>query len=110
VGEIVEELLPIDLKLRLALFGLECALGVSFDGVECERVFNDAATDQVAAKLYLLFDSPRLIVSGRVDEYEPESMLLHVGGGTGVAETIHRVLEGSEFHAFRLRQSLELES
>ena len=105
MAEVAEELLPVDTKLRFALFGLECALGVTFNGVECERVFRDAGENQVSAKQYVLFESPRIVVSGRVDEYEPESIWLRVQGERGVAEVLRRVVEGSEFHAVRLRQS-----
>jgi len=109
VGEVVDKLLIIDLKLRLALYGLECALGVSFDVVQCERIFHDAANNQVDVKQYVLYNSSTLIVSGRVDDYEPESIWLHVEGVTGIADTVHRVLEGAEFHLIRLRRSLQLE-
>ncbi len=51
--EIVEELLVIDSGLRFALFGLECSLGVPFNGAECERVFHDAVADQRSAKQYV---------------------------------------------------------
>lgn len=104
MAEVAEELLPIDTTLRFALFGLECALGVSFSGIECERVFRDAAEDQVSAKQYVLFESPRFVVSGRVDEYEPESIWLRVQGKSAVAEVLRRVVEGAKVHAFRLRQ------
>ena len=107
MSEITEERLPIGLRLRFALFGLECALGVSFNGVECERVFRDAAEDQVSAKHYLLFEAQHLVVSAFVDEYEPESIWLRVQSGRSVAEMVRRVVEGAEFHAFRLRESEE---
>jgi hypothetical protein len=110
VAELAEELLPIDLRLRFALFGLECALGVSFAGAECERVFRDAVEDQVSAKRYAFFESPRLSVTGRVDEYEPESVWVRVEGGRGVGELLRRVSAGTEFHAARLRESPEWHS
>jgi hypothetical protein len=50
VTEVAEELLHIDMRLRFALFGLECALGVSFSGTECERVFQDTNKDHVSTK------------------------------------------------------------
>lgn len=104
--EVAEEQLPIDLRLRFALFGLECVLGVSFSGAECERVFRDAKGDQVSAKRYTFFTSPRLAVTGRVDEYEPESIWIRVEGGKGNSEILRRVAADSEFAAVRLRESL----
>jgi len=107
MADVAEELLIIDMRLRFALFGLECALGVSFAGAECERAFRDAAEDQVSAKRYTFFESPRLSVTGRVDEYEPESMWVQVQGGRGSRDLLRRVIEGAEFAAFRLREAPE---
>lgn len=107
MAEVAEELLVIDHRLRFALFGLECALGVSFAGAVCELVFRDADNDQVSAKWYMFFESPHLSVTGRVDEYEPESVWVRVHGSRGIGEVLRRVAEGAEFQALRLRQSLE---
>jgi len=109
MGEFAEEHLCIGLRLRFALFGLECALGVSFDGAECERVFRDAIEDQVSAKRYTFYESARLAVTGRVDEYEPDSLLLRVEGNQGCGAVLRRVVENSEYAQFRLRESLKKE-
>ena len=103
--DVAEESLTIGIRLRFVLFGLECALGVSFAGAECERVFLDAAQDRVSSKRYTFFESLRLAVTGRVDEYEPETIWLTVEGGRGVGEALRRTVEGSEFAVFRLRRS-----
>ena len=105
--EVAEELLHIDMSLRFALFGLECALGVSFSGAESERVFRDTNKDHVSAKQYAFFESPWLSVTGRVDEYEPESLWVRVEGCRGGRELLRRIVEGAELQAFRLQQSLE---
>ena len=107
MSEAAEEVLTIDHRLQFALFGLECALGVSFAGAECVRVFREAAKDQVSAKRYTFFESPRLNVTGSVGEYEPESIWLRVEGGRGCSELLRRVAEGSKFAEFRRRQSDE---
>lgn len=107
MAEVAEELLPINTTLRFALFGLECAIGISFNGVECERIFREAAENQVTAKQYVLFESRRLIVEGRVDEYEPESIWLRVQGELGIAKVVRQVVDGAKSHALRLRQPLE---
>jgi hypothetical protein len=99
------ELLPIDLQLRFAPFGLECGLGVSFSGSECARVFSDAAEDQVSAKQYVFYESPRLVVTGRVDEYEPESVWLNVRGRRGSSDLLRAIAEGAKSHALRLRRA-----
>ena len=102
--EVVEELLPIEARLDFVLFGLECALGVSFSGAEWERVFRDAADDQISAKHYVFFESSRLAVTGRVDDYEPESVWIQVKGISGARELLRRVVEGADCLDFRLRQ------
>jgi len=109
MAEVAEELLPIDTTLRFALFGLECALGVTFNAAECERVFRDATVNQMSSKQYVLFESSRFNVSGRVDEYEPESIWLRVQGELGVVEKLKRGVEGSRLHAIRLSQLREIE-
>lgn len=70
----------IDDALRFVLFGLQCACGVEFSGRECERVFSDSRDNQVSAKSYVFFDSARLCVTGTVEEYEPETLILTVRG------------------------------
>ena len=107
MAEVAEELLTIDIRLRFALFGLECAFGVSFAGAECEQVFRDADDDQVSAKRYTFFESSRLSVTGRVDEYEPDSIWVQVRGYRAGGDLLRRVAEGAEFQAYRLRKSLE---
>ena len=110
MAEATELQLTIDMRLRFTLFGLECALGVSFDGGECERVFRDAAEDQVTVKCYTFFTSPRLSVTGRVDEYEPESVWLRAEGKRGIGEVLRKSVGGAGLHVFRLTESMERES
>lgn len=96
-----EELVSIDMQLRYALFGLECALGVSFSGTEWERVFRDAELNRVSAKQYLFFESPQLKVTGQVNEYEPESIWLRIEGRQNNNEVLQRVIEGAKYAALR---------
>jgi hypothetical protein len=78
--ERAEEFVPIDLTLRFVLFGLECALGVGLSAPEAERAFREAAEDRVSAREYVFHESGKLLITGRVDEYEPGVMRLHVEG------------------------------
>ncbi len=70
-------------------------------------MFREADDDQVSAKRYRPFESPHLSVTGRVAEYEPESIWVRVEGNPGIGELLRRIAEGAEFQALRLRQSLE---
>ncbi len=74
----VTELLDINERLRQCLSNLELLLGVRFDPSEIERVFSDSIADQVREKRYCFFESPRIQVRGRVDDYEPETIWLSV--------------------------------
>jgi hypothetical protein len=108
MADVAQTLLPIDLRLRFALFGLECALGVPFSGAECERVFQDAESDSAPAGSYTFFQSAHLSVTGRVEDYEPETIWVEIRGARGdVSELLARVSEGAEIQVFRLNRSLE---
>jgi hypothetical protein len=104
VTEIAEELVPIGLRLRFVLFGLESALGVSFAGAECERIFLDATADQVSAKRYAIFTSPHLTVTGRVNDYEPETISLRVEGNRSCGSMLRRIVQASEFAVYRMEK------
>jgi hypothetical protein len=73
--------LLIDQHLERTLQELEGWLGVVFNQGEIRRVFSDAEQDQVRAKRYLLYQQSTLLfaswqVEGRVEEYEPETLVL----------------------------------
>lgn len=105
MAEVARTLVPIDLRLRFALFGLECALGVPFSGAECERVFEESTSDSISAKSYVFFESATLSVFGRVDEYEPETIWIEVSAPRA-SELLTRVAEGAELQIFRLNKWL----
>lgn len=95
----------IDIRLRFALFGLECALGVPLSGLECERIFKDAENDQCSAKDYVLGTFPDLLVTGHVDEYEAETIWLTAQGRNVPADLMQKLREGAEYHVFRLQSA-----
>ena len=55
----------------------------------------------------IFFESSRLSVAARVDEYEPDSIWIQVRGNLGYGELLRQVVEGAEFQVFRLSRSLE---
>lgn len=103
MDEPAEALIPIDLTLRFVLFGLECALGVALSAPEAERVFREAAEDQVSAKDYVFHQSRGLSITGRVDKYEPETIWLRVDGRRNLTALLERVIEAAEHRVARLR-------
>jgi hypothetical protein len=94
------ELVAIGRELRLTFFAIECVFDVVLDSRECERVFQDAAEDQVSAKEYLFFESSVLSIRGKVDEYEPETIWLTVEGKRA-QDVLSRVIETAKHHAKR---------
>ena len=70
--------ITIDDSLRLVLARLEGALGVFFKPAEIDRVFSDARDNQRDEKRYVFFESPRIRVSGYVEDYEPETIEITV--------------------------------
>ena len=76
--------ITIDDSLRLVLARLEGALGVFFNPREIERVFTDAIENQRDEKRYVFFESPKIRVSGYVEDYEPETISLSVDASRGL--------------------------
>ncbi len=102
MGQIAEAMVLIDATLRLALFGLECALRVEFSVREIERVFQDEREDQQSAKEYTFFDAGGVRVSGSVDEYEPESIWLRIESPQVSQAFLDNLLERARYQALRL--------
>ena len=100
-----KHLATIDPRLRFALFGLECALGVEFVVREVERIFHDAEADQVSAKEYQLFERNGSRVTGRVDECEPESIWIHVEGGPVGQARLDELFERADYQVARLEKA-----
>jgi hypothetical protein len=80
-------------------------LDVTLSGTEIERAFRESDEDGVSAKQYTFLKLPKLEVSGRVDEYEPEMIRLCVNGQHGVKDLLNRIVEGAQYQVFRLRAS-----
>jgi hypothetical protein len=105
MSESAEALVPIDLTLRFVLFGLECALGVVLSAPEAERVFREAAENGISTREYIFHQSRNLSITGRVDESESETILLHIEGRREIATSLARVVETAAYHAGRLRRA-----
>jgi len=105
MAESSEILVPIDLTLRFILFGLECASCIILSAPEMERVFREATEDHVSAKEYVFYRSPDLSITGRVDEYEPETVWLRIEGRSEIASSLDRIVETARFHVARLQRS-----
>jgi len=105
---VTERMLTIDSSLRFVFVGLECALGVSLRPLQCERVFSDAEHDKVSAKQYLFLDNGYVVVSGTVDEYEPETILIQMSGPRDLADTLSFVDDAAKAAWTRMKRSGEV--
>ena len=71
------QILGVDERLRLVLFGLECALNVELDPSVVETVFSDAAYNLTNVR-YTLWTGAGVQVTGYVEDYEPGTLWLTV--------------------------------
>lgn len=83
----------IDDALRLVLARLEGVLGVYFIPSEIERVFSDATLNQRDEKEYTFFDSPRVRVTGHVEEYEPETIEITILAPRSLGKRCNEILK-----------------
>jgi hypothetical protein len=70
--------ITIDESLCLVFARLEGVLGVSLSRSEIDRVFSDSLENQRDEKSYVFFDSPKIRVTGFVEDYEPETIAISV--------------------------------
>lgn len=101
-----EEYITISLELRFVLFGLQAALNTNFKASEVEKVFQDAETDHVSEKNYIFSDSPSAKVTGIVEAYEPETIILRLEHKTA-QELLKRITENARYEITRINQSTE---
>ena len=99
----VEAIIPIDLRLRFVLYGIECIFGIEMSGREANRVFEESRDDQVHARDYVFFERSDLSISGRVDAYEPETIRLKIETSRNLSIDLPGMVEKSEYHVHRFR-------
>ncbi len=95
------ETIHIDMRLRFLFFGLECAVGELFRVQEMERVFADAKTDHVSQKEYTFYSAGRLRITGLVEEYEPETLILSVEGDKKLEKALPEIVKNAGYHYIR---------
>ncbi len=96
------EFVTIDDQLRIALTKIVQVLGCRLAQVEIDRAITDAEEDQVSAKSYEFLNSSRVRVSGEVDEYEAETMLLCVDGHRRLEANLADIVEHANLEAHRI--------
>lgn len=96
------ELLIIDDTLRYVLYGVSVVLGIDMRASEIERLFAASASGDSSAQSYEFHRSPRVVVTGRVDEHEPESVWLAVAAPKFDQSELKRLVEAARHASFGL--------
>ena len=95
-------LVIVDEALRFVLYGVSVLLDVELRASEIERLFANSASGLSSKKDYEFHRSPRVLVTGRVDEYEPESVWLSVVAPRLDQAKLERLVEASKHASFDL--------
>jgi len=96
------ELLSIDDTLRYALYGVSVVLGIDMRASEIERLYAASASGNSTAQSYEFHRSPRVLVTGRVDEYEPGDVWLSVAARKFDQAELKRLVEAAKHASFGL--------
>ena len=104
------QLITIDNYLHLILFGLECALDVEFSVEAVEKLFSDGENDAVSEKRYTLWTGRHLMVTGIVEEYEPQDVLLTIQSVKAFSPSFTAIVERAKYQAYHLEQRQEIEA
>lgn len=81
--------------LRLVALGIECVWGEGMRRGEVDRAIEVARADQVAEKRSTFVDHRGVLVEGRIDEYEPASVLVTVRGHRTLSERLPGIVESA---------------
>ena len=102
----VRETQPVTIgdQLRFVLFGLECVLDAEFPADVAEKIFSDCEEDAVSEKRYMLWAARRQKVTGYVQDYEPDDILLTVETPKPFSPSLAAVIERAKYQAYRLEK------
>jgi len=62
-------------------------------------VFSDSAANQVSEKRYVFFDSPKIRVTGYVEEYEPETIEITIEAPRSLVARCRPILDDACAHS-----------
>src|SRR5687768_17128466 len=94
------QLLTIDDTLRCVLYGVSVVLGINLRASEIERLFAASASGDTTARSYEFHRSPRVAVTGHVDEHEPESVWLSVAAPRFDQSELKRLVDAARHASF----------
>jgi len=93
-------LLSIDQELRFILYGIATSLDAVINSNEVERLFAHSEAGDRTAQDFVFYDGPLSKVFGHVDEYEPETVFLHVESKRLDQKTLERYVVTAKDRAF----------
>jgi hypothetical protein len=94
------ELLSVNDTLRYVLYGVSVVLGIDMRASEIERLFEASASGDSTAQSYEFHRSLRVLVTGRVDEYEPGDVWLSVAAKRFDQADLKRMVEAAKHASF----------
>lgn len=95
-----ETVRTIDDSLRFVLYGISLILDIDLRAAEIERVFSDRTHESCAKHSYEFHSSPRIRVTGRIEEYEGETVRLSVTAPEFTQELLNRIEETANHASF----------
>lgn len=95
-------LLTIDSRLRFVLYGISITLDIQLHASEIERVFTASKLNDSKEQHYDFHRTTRAIVTGRVEEYEPESVWISVEAKKFSQSQLDRLVEATNHASFGL--------
>ena len=96
----VTEILNINDTLRYVLYGVSVTLDIGLRASEIERLFAASASGNSCSQSYEFHCSPCVRVTGRVEEYEPESLWLTVSARNFDQTALKRLVEAAKHASF----------
>lgn len=93
-------LLPIDDALRFVLYGISVTLEIDLAASQIEQMFTASTRSAAREQMFEFHRSPRAIVSGRIEDYEPETVWLTVQARRFDEASLKRLVDAARHASF----------
>ena len=87
-------------ELRFVLYGISVLLDVDLRAAEIERMFENSRSGSSAAQEYEFHRSPYAVVTGEVEAYEAESVLITVTARAITQKLLNRLSSAAEHASY----------
>ena len=72
------ELIPVEPELEIILGKIKAAYQIVGDSAVINRIKNDSIAGIADGKEYKIFENHGFLITGKIDDFEPESMWIEV--------------------------------